>query len=125
MPLSNVKTRLRKVLLRARQFARNCDNRQAYTKVLNDHNAAALHKLTELRPLPPGTKATDRRAAQCTRDLMVPVWREQQLEAHHASGSEPQLPPPPPSCVAIAGNAERANCGLCRSRLFLCAAVVS
>ena len=93
--------RVRKVLLRARQFARNCDNVQAYTKVLNEHNAAALHKLAEMRPLAPGLKAADRRASQCTRDVMVPAWRERRRDAHEnpAEGAE-KGPPPPPLCAA-------------------------
>lgn len=105
VPLQPVKVRLRKVVLRLRQFARNCDNLQAFSKVLNAQNVAAMHKLAELRL---HSALGARRAAQCTRDAMVGAWRDGRLEAEREiaswRGSGANLPPPPPErCVAVAG----------------------
>ena len=85
--LSNGKVRMRKIILRLRQLARNIGKREAgsqwdiRTKVINDQNVAALHKMRECtrKPLAGESKKT---AGQVTRNLLVPVWRENQQEKH-------------------------------------------
>jgi hypothetical protein len=106
--LDRGKVRLRKLLLRIRQCARNADNPEAYTTALNTHNLAALFKLREASRLrPPGSvKSAERDAAQATRDAMVQVWHESRLEAHRTfepdeeRASEYRRPPAPPEWCA-------------------------
>ena len=47
MPLQASKVKLRKVVVRLRQFARNLPNKETEGKVINPHNLAAMFKMRE------------------------------------------------------------------------------
>ena len=106
-PLAPPKVRLRKVILRARQFARNCDTAEAYDKVLNAHNRGAMLKLAELRAHVHRTASGDagrRGAAQYTRDAAVEVWLQGRtgIDATQAGPCSAQpVQPPPTRCVTL------------------------
>lgn len=71
--LSPAKIRVRKLLVRVRQLARNTHIFSSYDTILNPQNTAALFKISEAtRVRPEGAPAT----SQVTRDALVAAWAD-------------------------------------------------
>eukprot|EP00892_Ulva_mutabilis_P011391 jgi/Ulvmu1/8624/UM046_0025.1 len=70
--LTPAKIRVRKLLVRVRQLARNTHITNSYDTILNPQNTAALFKIAEAtRVRPPEAEAV---ASQVTRDALVAAW---------------------------------------------------
>lgn len=109
--LTPAKIRVRKLLVRLRQLARNTHIFTSYDTILNPQNTAALFKIAEGTRVRPNTDAA---TAQVTRDALVAAWADSRCAEYHEwhrrsdawaaaqeRGDLPENDPGPPPEVAL------------------------